>query len=373
MDTNGASNPSPSGPTSPLIRSAVEIAVRLGAIALMVGWCLLIIAPFLGIVAWALIIAIAMDGPFEALCRRLGGRRILAAILFVVAAFVLIFGPTILLSESLITAIQHFALDVKDRELAVPAPVPAVREIPVVGPLIYEAWERASENLVGTLTRFEPQLRSLSAWLLKAAGSFGAGVLQLLASILIASVMLIRSPMRKVAITRFADRMAGPVRGPELAAIATSTVRSVVQGILGVAAIQAFLAGIGFMVAGIPWAGLWALLVLVAAIVQIPVALAMIVPVVIGFLQIGGGIAITLAIWCAAIGLIDNVLKPILFGRGVKVPMLVIFMGAIGGMLTMGIIGLFLGAVALALGFELFVAWLDDDAPNVAETPPEGA
>jgi predicted PurR-regulated permease PerM len=373
MDTNGSSNVASAVALSQTIRSAVEIAVRLGAIALMVGWCLLIIAPFLGIVAWALIIAIAMDGPFETLCRQLGGRRIPAALLFVGLAFVLIFGPTILLSESLISATQHFAHEVKDQDFAVPPPNPAVRSIPLVGSLVYEAWERASENLVGTLARFEPQLRTLSAWLLKTAGSFGAGVLQLLASILIASVMLIRSPQRQIAVARFANRMAGPVRGPQLAAIATSTVRSVVQGILGVAAIQAFLAGIGFMLAGIPWAGLWALLVLVAAIVQIPVALAMIVPVVIGFMQVGGGIAIALAVWCAAIGLIDNVLKPILFGRGVKVPMLVIFMGAIGGMLTMGIIGLFLGAVALALGFELFMAWLDDGVPQVAATPTEGA
>lgn len=370
MEANDSGTGPAPGASPQLIRSAVEVAVRLGAIALMVGWCLVIIAPFLGIVAWALIIAIAMDEPFETLCRRLGGRRIVTAVLCVSLALVLIFGPTVMLSESLISATQHFAQELKGRDLGVPPPSPAVRAIPIVGPLVYEGWQRASENLVDTLSHLQPQLRAVSGWLLKTVGSIGAGVLQLLASIVIAGVMLVRNELRKTAISRFVDRMAGPVRGPELTAIATATVRSVVQGILGVAALQSFLAGAGFVVAGIPGAGLWALLVLVVAVVQIPVALAMAIPVVIGFSTIGGAGAIALAVWCAAVGLVDNVLKPILFGRGVKVPMLVIFMGALGGMLTMGIIGLFLGAVVLALGFELFMAWLSDDTGRSAGIEP---
>jgi predicted PurR-regulated permease PerM len=371
----GASDPRSSGPAvSPqLIRSAVEVAVRLGAILLMVGWCLVIIAPFLGIVAWALIIAIALDDAFEALCRRLGGRRILAAVLSVGLALLMIFGPAVLLSESLVSAAQQLAHDLKGREIALPPPGPAVRELPIVGPALYEAWLRASENLVETLGRLRPQLQVVSGWLLTTAGSVGAGILQLIASIVIAGAMLVRSELRREAIARFADRMAGPVRGPELAALATATVRSVVQGILGVAALQSFLAGIAFVVAGIPGAGLWALVVLVAAVVQIPVALAMAIPVAIGFATLATAPAIVLLVWCMAVGLVDNVLKPILFGRGVRVPMLVIFMGALGGMLTMGILGLFLGAVVLTLGFELFKAWLLDTDAGVIPTASAGA
>lgn len=370
----GASEPQPGAPmVSPLvIRSAVEIAVRLGAIALMVGWCLLIVAPFLGIVAWALIIAIAMDDAFEALCRRLGGRRVLAAAICVGVALALVFGPAVLLSESLVSAAQHLAQELKGRPLELPPPRPEVREIPFVGSLLYEGWLRASENLVDTLGRMRPQLQTVSGWLLKTAGSVGAGILQLIGSIVIAGAMLVRSELRREAIERFADRMAGPVRGPELAALAVATVRSVVQGILGVAALQSFLAGIAFVVAGIPGAGLWALLVLVAAVVQLPVALAMAIPVAIGFATLEPAPAIVLLVWCLLVGLVDNVLKPILFGRGVRVPMLVIFMGALGGMLTMGIIGLFLGAVVLTLGFELFKAWLiDGDASGFAVPAPQ--
>lgn len=368
----GANDPQPGTPAaSPqLIRNAVEVAVRLGAIALMVGWCLVIIAPFLGIVAWALIIAIAMDEPFEALCRRLWGRRILAAVLCVVFALCLIFGPAVLLSESLVTAAQQLAHDLKGRNLSIPPPWPEVRELPILGPVLYDGWQRASENLVETLSRLRPQLQTVSGWLLQTAGSVGAGILQLIASIVIAGVMLVRSELRRAGVARFADRMAGPTRGPALAALAVATVRSVVLGILGVAALQSFLAGGAFVVAGIPGAGLWALLVLVTAVVQIPVALAMAIPVAIGFSTLGGAGAIALLVWCMAVGLVDNVLKPILFGRGTKVPTLVIFMGALGGMLTMGIIGLFLGAVVLALGFELFMAWLLDIEGELATTGP---
>ncbi|MFO0688805.1 MAG: AI-2E family transporter [Myxococcota bacterium] len=351
-----------------LIRNAVEVAIRLGAIALLVGWCLVIVAPFLGIVVWALIIAIALDEPFEALCRRLGGRRVLAAVPVVGLGLLLIFGPAVYLSDALVSGAQQLAQDLKGHALAVPPPAPAIRDVPIVGPIVFDFWQHASENLADTVSRLRPQLQTVSTWLLKTAGSVGAGILELIASILIAGVMLVRSDLLRIAIARFADRMAGPVRGPALAALALATVRSVVQGILGVAALQSFLAGTAFVVAGIPGAGLWALLVLISAVVQAPVALAMAIPVVIGFSTLAMPAAITLAVWCAVVGLVDNVLKPILFGRGAKVPALVIFLGALGGLLSMGIVGLFLGSVVLALGFELFMTWLKDaEEPSAAE------
>jgi len=369
VDRSGAPAPASAPATSPqLVRNAVEIAVRLGVIALLVGWCVVIIAPFLGIVVWALIIAIATEDPFEKVCARLGGRRIWTAAIFVGLALVLVLAPAVMLSETLVSGAQEFAHRVKDETLAVPPPNPAVRQIPIVGARIYDGWTHASENLGDTLMRLEPQLRAVSKWLLATAGSVGVGFLQMIGSIALAGVMLVRRESQRLAIEQFAHRMAGPERGPVFAALVRATVRSVVYGILGVAAIQAILAGTGFIVAGIPGAGLWALLVLIAAVVQLPVVLAMVIPVVIGFSVLGTTAATSLLVWCALIGLVDNVLKPILFGRGVDVPMLVIFMGALGGMLTMGIVGLFLGAVVLALGFELFKAWLLDagEAPAVA-------
>lgn len=351
---------------APAVRAAIEISIRLGAIALLVVACLAIIAPFLGIVVWALIIAIAMDGPYEALCRRLGGRRNLAAVLGVSLALLVLIVPAIRLSETLISGAQHFAHDLKDGSLHVPPPDPSVADWPLVGKRVHESWALASENLADALTHARPQLEAVSRWLLNAAGNAGVGMLELVGSFLIAGVMLVKSEGRRRAIERFAIRMAGSERGPGLVQLSNATVRSVVQGILGVALVQATLTGIGFMVVGVPGAGLWALLVLVAAVVQLPVILVMLPPILYGFSSIGGVPAILLAIWCVAIGLLDNVLKPMLFGRGVEVPSLVIFMGAIGGMLTLGIVGLFLGSVVLALGYALFTAWLAESAPESA-------
>jgi predicted PurR-regulated permease PerM len=350
-----ASDASPAHST----RNAIEIFIRLGMIILILGWCLQIVAPFVSIVVWALIIAIAMDSPFDRLCARCGGRRSLAATLVVVLAMIAFAVPTVMLSETLVSGAHAFARDLAEGNVKVPAPAASVREWPIVGERVFESWQLASQNLGEAVVRLRPQLEAISRWLLHAAGSAGAGILQLFASLVIAGVMLARSEGRQKAILRFASRLAGEVRGPEFARLTNATVQSVVQGILGVALIQTTLAGLGFMVAGIPAAGLWALLVLVAAVVQLPVALVMLPPIFLAFSSMGTVAAVAFSVWCLAVSLIDNVLKPILFGRGVEVPMLVIFLGAIGGMLSMGIVGLFLGAVVLALGYELFRAWLE--------------
>ena len=364
-ETSLVGDPTPSSS----VRTAIEVAIRLGAIALLVGWCLMIVAPFLGIVIWALIIAIAFDQPFEAACRMLGGRRALAATIGITTILLLLFVPIVTLSETLITGAQQFAADMNQDTLHLPRPDERIKDWPVIGDSVYQGWVAASDNLGDSLRRLAPQLQAVSRWLLRAVGGVGAGILQLIASVFIAGVMLVRSDARRLATARFADRMAGPVRGAALVELANSTVRSVVQGILGVAGIQALLAGAGFLAAGIPGAGLWAALVLVFAVIQLPVFLVMIPPVVFGFSMLGDVGAWSLLIWCLAVGLVDNVLKPILFGRGTSVPMLVIFMGAIGGMLTMGLVGLFLGAVVLALGFELLMAWIAESETETAVPP----
>jgi predicted PurR-regulated permease PerM len=360
-----------SGQRETPVRTAVEISIRLGVITLLVVVCLQIMAPFVGIVAWGLIIAVAADAPFEALCRGMRGRRGLAAAVAVVLALVVLFVPAVMLTETLVSGARRYASELTDGTFQVPPPAASVADWPVIGHRVYDAWKLASENLGQAVERAAPQLETVSRGLLRAAGSAGAGVLELIASVLIAGVMLARSRGRHEAIVHFATRLAGEERGPQLASLASATVQSVVQGILGVALIQAVLAGIGLIVAGIPGAGLWALLVLVAAVVQLPVGLALLPPVVIGFSTLDTAPAVAFAIWCLVIALIDNVLKPLLFGRGVSVPTVVIFLGAIGGMLSMGILGLFLGAVVLALGYELFMAWLalpDAESESAAES-----
>ena len=346
------------------MRRATDIAVRLGALAIIVAWCLTIIAPFVGIVAWGLIIAIAVTGPYESVATTLGSRRGLAATLFVLLGFALIVVPAVLLSDTLVSGAQHFARDISDGSIEVPPPPAHVADWPIVGDQIYDIWSLAYENLTAALAKLGPQLQAVSVWLLKAAGSVGAGLLQLFGALIVAGFTLSRGADRAEAMEKLGSRLAGARRGPALVKLARATVSSVVQGIVGVALIQAILAGVGFVAADVPGAGLWAMLVLVAAIVQLPVGLVVIPPILLVFSSASTTVAVLFTLWCVFISLVDNFLKPILFGRGVEIPTIVIFVGAIGGMLTMGIIGLFVGSVVLAVGYELFKAWIEEDEPS---------
>jgi len=166
-----------------------------------------------------------------------------------------------------------------------------------------------------------------------------------------------------------ASRLTGTERGTALTDLSILTVRSVVKGVLGVALIQAALAAIGLVVIDAPAAGLLAGAVLVLAIIQLPPWLVLL-PVAIWYYSVAEAVPATLfLVYALAVSLSDAVLKPMLLGRGVDTPMLVILLGAIGGALTEGIVGLFVGAVVLALGYELFTAWLAPDEAEAADEP----
>jgi len=143
--------------------------------------------------------------------------------------------------------------------------------------------------------------------------------------------------------------------------IAGSTIRSVTTGILGVALIQTVCAGLGFLLVGLPGAGLWAVIFLIAAVLQVG-ALVLVPAVLYVFAIATTTKAVVFLIWCIIVALMDNVLKPLLLGRGVAVPIAVVFLGAIGGFVAMGIIGLFVGAIVLSVGYKLFLAWIEGRA-----------
>jgi predicted PurR-regulated permease PerM len=148
-----------------------------------------------------------------------------------------------------------------------------------------------------------------------------------------------------------------------MADLAETTIRSVTRGVLGVAVIQSLLAGLGFAVVGLPGTGIWALPCLISATVQLGVG-PIVIPAVIYVFATGSTLtAVLFLIWSVIVLLLDNILKPLLLGRGVDVPMLVIFLGSIGGMLMMGIVGLFIGAVVLALGYKLLQGWMKLEVP----------
>lgn len=340
---------------------AVETTVRLGLLFGLVAWCFAIIWPFVVPVAWAAIIAVAAYPGYAWLERRLGGASRTAAGLVVLLGLLLVILPTVVLGGTLVEGAHSLASALKAETLAIPAPPESLREWPVVGEPIYAWWARGMENLGSALETLRPQLVSAGRWLLSAGAGAGLTLLQLVLSIAIAGVLLVHAPGSRQTLDAIARRLVG-ARGPELAELAAATTRSVAQGILGVSLVQSFLVGLGFLVVGVPGAGLWALIGLLLCVVQIgllPVTLPIVIYV---FWTAQTGVAVLFTVWTLLVSLLDNVLKPLLLGRGVKVPTLVIFLGSIGGFLTSGIIGLFVGSVVLVLGFTLFRAWLEQGA-----------
>jgi len=339
------------------VRRAVEAAIRVGMLALLVAWCFDIVRPFLVPLIWGIIIAVAVYPVYDRLQEVIGGRPITAAIVITILMLVLLIWPTILLATTLGEGARGLATRFADGTIAIPPPPDTIAHWPLIGEPISRFWQQASDNLADALGHLRPQITSFSRWLLKAAADVGLGILEFAAAIVLAGVLLAHAHGGGRAADAIAVRLAGE-DGQSYADLGTSTVRSVARGILGVALIQALLAGLGFLVVGIPAAGLLALVCLLLAVVQIGPGLVLLGTVIYAFSNESTTVAVAFTVWSIFVGVIDNVLKPMLLGRGVRVPMAVIFVGAIGGLLTSGIIGLFVGAVVLAVSYMVFTAWL---------------
>jgi predicted PurR-regulated permease PerM len=362
---------SPHPETRPRVDAAVEAAIRIGLIGGLLLLCFRIVEPFLVPIAWGIILAVAVWPAYAWLLERLGGRRIMAAVVFVIVALLVLLVPVAMLSETLVQGAEWLAHGFESGDLKIPPP-PDLSRVPLLGAEVEDLWRQASTNIQDALRALAPQLQSVGSWLLRLAASAGVGLLHFVLAILIAGLLLAKSQTGRRAADAIGWRLAGE-RGLRFARLSEAVVRSVSRGILGVALIQALLAGIGMLAAGVPAAGLWALVVLLLATIQIG-AFPVLLPVMIYlFYSADLTTAVLFAVWSLLVGSIDNVLKPILLGRGVSVPLAVIFIGAIGGFIGAGIIGLFVGAVVLVLGYELFLAWLDEAVPPGTEAAPNGA
>jgi predicted PurR-regulated permease PerM len=335
---------------------ALEASIHIGLTGLLTAACLLILLPFVPLIAWGIIIAVAAYPTFKKLQAVLGGREWLAAVLFTLLLLAVLIIPVVLLAGSMVEGIQALTAHFKDGTAIVPPPPPSVESWPLIGPPLKNTWDLASRDLPALALRFAPQIKAALPSLLSASTGLGVTLLQLLLSILLSGVLLANAEAayevtRSLAYRLFDDR------GPEFQELVGSTIRSVTTGIVGVAVIQSVVAALGFLVVGLPGAGLWAVIFLIAAVLQVGI-LVLVPAVIYAFVIASTTKAVIFLIWCIIVALMDNVLKPILLGRGVAVPIAVVFIGAIGGFVAMGIIGLFVGAIVLSVGYKLFLAWL---------------
>ena len=318
------------------------------------------ISPFLTLLVWALILAVTLYPVHQSLAGKIGGREGLAATLLVILGVVLIVVPSSVLVSSMGDSVHRVVHDVQTNALEIPAPSDAVAKWPVVGPKVHALWAQAHADLPALVQSMQPQIGELVKGVLGFVAGIGGGLLQFLAAFVISGIIMAFGKAGDRANRAIFERIVGKARGAELATLSTATIRAVAQGVIGVAFIQAIIVGVCLLVAGVPWAGVLAVICLVLGIAQVP-ALIITLP-AIGYIWWSGDYgnveAIAYSVLLVVAGMTDNVLKPLMLGRGVEAPMPVILLGALGGMAASGILGMFVGATLLALGYQIFMGWV---------------
>ena len=332
-------------------------------IALLLA-CLLVIAPFIPALVWSAVIVVTLWQPLEWITARLGGRRTLVATLLALAMIALVVMPAISAVDAVTQGLPRLREMTRHLIDQVPADPPGfLAAIPLVGGRIAETWRHfaSDASAAGDLAaRVAP---AVGTWLLASIAGAGATVLQFLLVAIATAVLYAQGRAATDMAQRLAARLGGE-EGTEALAVATRAIRGVSAGVIGTAAAQAILAGIGFAVAGAPAPVLLSVGVLVLGIIQIG-PLPVWAPVVIWFYTTGDTVtAILLLVWSlGVVQTVDNFLRPILISRGARLPLLLMLIGVLGGLIAMGLIGIFLGPTLLGVGYVMLRRWLGLDAP----------
>ncbi len=343
-----------------LTTTFVELAIRVGALGLVLYWTLILVSPFITIVIWSAVLTVALYPPFEWMALRLGGRRRLAAVLITILSLLVVIGPATWLALGLVESLRMISERIDLSTLALPAPPTAVKDWPLIGDYVYQFWDLASTNLKEAAAKIVPYLKPVGTRLLGIAADAGTGILKFFVGIIVAGFLFAPAPSIVGAVKKFLRRLI-PDRGEEFANLAGATIRAVSRGVIGISVLQALLAGIGLMIAGVPGASLITSAVLIFGIIQIGPTIILAPVVIWSWTAMEPAMALLFTAYMVPVNLLDNVLKPIVMGRGLKTPMLVILIGVLGGTLAYGITGLFLGPIILAVIWELLAVWIRED------------
>jgi predicted PurR-regulated permease PerM len=335
----------------------IDTVIKLTLIALLLAWCAMILLPFIMPVLWGVILAVTLFPLYSRLLKLVKGRKGLSATFITLILLALLIIPSVWLISSIVGNARELITSIRDHTLVMPPPKPEVADWPIVGKPIYAAWQMLSTNIETAIQTYRDKLLLVGDKFLGIIKSVTSSFLILIVSVIISGILLAGSEKSETSTKNFANRLVGKT-GDEFVKMIVITIRNVAKGILGVAFIQFVLMGGALMLAKVPFAGLWALAALLFAIVQAPVGIVAI-PIVIYLYSAREPVPATLwSILIILISLSDNFIKPYLMGKGAPVPTLVIFLGAIGGMIMSGFIGLFTGAIILSLGYKLATMWL---------------
>jgi predicted PurR-regulated permease PerM len=338
-------------------KKVIDLSIKLLLILILVAWSVMIIFPFLTPILWGIILAITLFPLYHSFQKLLKGKKALASSIITILLLGLLLVPSVIMISSIVDEVKELKTALHDKTLVVPPPNAKVAEWPLVGKKLYTAWSSLSTNLESTLLTYKEQILEAGKDFAAALRSVISNILMFSLSIIIMGILMVYSKSSEESTSLLGKRLFGD-RSEEYSKLVVQTIRNVAKGILGVAFIQFVIMGICFILAGVPFAGLWALVVFLFALVQLPGAIVAI-PVIVYIYSVKEPVPAT--IWAVIIlicGLSDNVLKPLLMGKGAPVPMLVIFIGAIGGFILSGFIGLFTGAIVLSLGYKLTGQWM---------------
>jgi predicted PurR-regulated permease PerM len=334
----------------------VDLAIRLALLGVLAYWALLLIRPFLSIVLWSTVLTVALFPVYEWLADKLGGRRGLAAILITALNLVIVLGPVTWLALGLADNVKTLSEKFIAGSLSIPPPFEAVKSWPFIGERVFEIWTLASSNLEAAFTKIAPQLKPIGGILLGIAATGGVGMLKFIASVIVAGFLFVPGPSLIAAVKTLSDRVDSK-HGAIFIQLSGATIRSVSRGVIGISLLQALLAGLGLMAAGVPFAGLITFAVLLLGIIQIGPTVILIPVIVWSWIVMDTMMALAFTAYMLPVNLLDNILRPIILTRGMSTPMPVLFVGMIGGTIVHGVIGIFIGPIVLAIAWDLIVAW----------------
>lgn len=344
--------------------TSVDWAIKLGCLAILFYWSLLLIQPFLTIIFWSIILSVALYPIFDWMVSRLRLPPILVAVLLTLLSLAVVLGPATWLGVSLIASIGSIVDQLNSGAISIPPPPESIKDWPLVGEAAFQFWNLASTNLRATFAELAADLKPLGTSLLSIAGiagSAGINTLQFLAAVAISGFLFVPGPSLVNSVKAVSERIATE-RGAEFVDLAGATIRNLARGVIGISVLQALLAGLGFIAAGVPAAGLFSFLVLVLGIVQVGASLVIVPLIVWGWLTMSTAAALLFTAYIVPVSLLDNFLRPFVLAHGLKTPMPVIFIGVIGGIIAHGVIGLFIGPIVLAIAWELLRAWTRPDS-----------
>ena len=339
--------------------STIDIAIRISLLAVVGYLSLKVIGPFVTIGLWSAILTVALYPLFDWLARQFGNRRLAAAVVTLMCLMIVV-GPITWLGFALIGGVEYLVGALDAGLLSIPLPPESVKGWPLIGDRMHQLWSLAASNTKALLLQVLPNLKPFSGTLLEIAQSTVLGLLGFVAAIAIAGFLYIPGPRLLDSIRVLLRRIIVSHRSEEMVQLAGRTIRNVSHGVVGIALVQSFLAGLGFLAAGIPAAGFLTFLVLLLGIVQVGPTILLIPIVIWSWAAMETTSALMFTAYMVPVNLVDNVLRPIVMARGLTTPMPVILIGVIGGLIAFGLAGLFVGPIVLAVAWALVVAWVQE-------------